>query len=181
MKNHSTSAISIGERLVHPDGRSVTFRDRGTDERGDYVVIEHHITRTGPLNGPHWHPELTESFTVLEGSMRFIVDSQERTLLAGESLTVHPRQVHQFWNTSVSGLKAVHEIRPPGRHWQMFKVVHKLETEGKMSKKGVPYHPLWLGVAWECIDGYLAGPPRFLQTVLLGGLAKLARLCGYRA
>lgn len=179
-KQQQPSAIEIGERLVHPDGRIVIFRDHGTDGQGDYVIVEHHVLKQGPLNGPHWHPQLTESFTVVEGSMRFIVDGKERLVKAGERITVHPRQVHQFWNTSESGLKAIHEIRPPGRHWQMFKVVHKLETAGKMSKKGVPYHPLWLGIAWECIDGYLAGPPRIVQTLVLGGLAKLARLLGYR-
>lgn len=33
--------------------------------------------------------------------------------------------------------------------------MHKLESEGKLTKKGIPRNPLWLGVAWECIDGYL--------------------------
>lgn len=43
-----------------------------------------------------------------------------------------------------------------------------------------PWNLLWLGVAWECIDGYMAGPPKFIQKVFLGGLAKLAKWLGYR-
>ncbi|MEN1968000.1 hypothetical protein WMZ97_07970 [Lentibacillus sp. N15] len=93
---------------------------------------------------------------------------------------MYPNQVHQFWNISEQHLVATHEIRPPGRHWKMFVLVHKLECEGKMSAKGVPRNLLWLGVAWECIDGYMAGPPKFIQRVFLGGLAKLAKWLGYR-
>ncbi|MFS0722541.1 cupin domain-containing protein [Paenibacillus sp. 1P07SE] len=176
----SSSGIEKGQRLVHPSGQVVTFMDHGTDEKGDFVIVEHKIPKQGALNGPHWHPELTESFTVVEGSMRFRVDGKERVVQAGERITILPRQVHQFWNISEAGLTAIHEIRPPGRHWQMFKVVHKLESEGKMNSKGIPRNPLWLGVAWESIDGYLQGPPLVVQRVVLGGLAKLARLLGYK-
>ncbi|WP_020616557.1 cupin domain-containing protein [Paenibacillus daejeonensis] len=180
MTTNSLNEMQKGTRLVHPSGQIVTFVDHGTDHQGDYVTVEHQVPRQGPLNGPHWHPELTESFTVVEGSMRFLVDGKEHILHAGERITVLPRQVHQFWNTSEKGLTAIHEIRPPGRHWQMFQVVHKLESEGKMSPGGIPRNPLWLGVAWSCIDGYLAGPPKLLQRIVLGGLAKLARALGYK-
>lgn len=170
----------IGETLVHPDGRTVTFLEQGIDEHGDFLIIEHQITRQGVINGPHWHPKLTESFKVREGRMRFLVDGQEQIVESGSQITVYPNQVHQFWNIGEQLLVVTHEIRPPGLHWKMFLLVYKLECEGKMTRKGKPRHPLWLGVAWECIDGYLAGPPKFMQKVFLGGLAKLARVFGYR-
>lgn len=170
----------IGETLLHPDGRTVTFLEQGQDEAGDFLIIEHRIVRPGAMNGPHRHPVLTESFTVKEGSMRFLVDGVEHIVGPGGKITIYPNQVHQFWNRSERQLVAIHEIRPPGLHWKMFVLVHKLECEGKMTSKGIPRNPFWLGVAWECIDGYLAGPPPFVQKVVLGGLAKLARAFGYR-
>lgn len=170
----------IGETLVHPDGRRVTFLEQGIDEHGDFLIIEHQITRQGIMNGPHWHPKLTESFKVREGRMRFLVDGQEQIVESGSQITVYPNQVHQFWNIGEQQLVVTHEIRPPGLHWKMFVLVHKLECEGKMTRKGIPRHPLWLGVAWECIDGYLDGPPKSFQKVFLGGLAKLAKVFGYR-
>lgn len=172
--------IKAGTSLVHPDGRRVTFLQHGRDERGEFLILEHRMQQQGALNGPHWHPELEESFTVKEGRMKFVVDGQERIVEAGGMLTVHPRQVHQFSNISDHGLVAEHEIRPPGQHWKMFVLIHKLECAGKLNKQGIPRNPLWLGVAWACIDGYLAGPPRFIQKVVLGGLAKLADKLGYR-
>jgi hypothetical protein len=56
--------------LVHRDGHRVAFLEEGTDERGEYLVIEHVWTRPGTMAGPHWHPVLTESFRVREGRMR---------------------------------------------------------------------------------------------------------------
>jgi len=171
---------AIGKQLRSPDGGSVTLMDQGVDREGEYLIVEHRINRRGALNGPHLHPVLAESFTVKDGKMRFVVDGEERWLGPGETIAIKPYQVHQFWNESDNGLLAIHEIRPPGRHWKMFELIHKLETEGKMNKNGIPRNPLWLAVAWECIDGYIAGPPRWAQTVFLGGLAKLAGALGYR-
>ncbi|WP_188455710.1 cupin domain-containing protein [Virgibacillus oceani] len=179
-KFNDINTIEIGKELVHPDGRTVTFLKKGQDEDGDYITLRHRMTQQGAINGPHSHPILKETFRIMEGRMRFIVDGQEITLSEGEEITVHPEQVHQFWNISKGNLVAIHEIRPPGRHWKMFVLMHKLECEGKLAKNGMPRNPLWLGVAWDCIDGYLDGPPRFIQKLVLGGLAKLAGKLGYK-
>jgi hypothetical protein len=112
--------------------------------------------------------------------MRFLVDGQEKIIESDGKITIYPNQVHQFWNIGEDQLVAIHEIRPPGLHRDMFKLVHKLECEGKMKKKGIPLNPLWLGLAWKCIDGYLVGPPLIVQKVVLGGLARLAKVFNYR-
>ncbi|CAG9620441.1 cupin domain-containing protein [Sutcliffiella rhizosphaerae] len=167
--------IPVGKVLTYPDGRSVTF----LEQDGDILLLEHRIMKAGAMNGPHWHPELTETFSIQEGQMQFLVDGKETVLSKGETITILPNQVHQFWKIGESELVATHEIKPPGRHWQMFALTHKLEMEGKVNKKGIPLNPLWLGLAWESIDGYLAGPPKAVQRVVLGGLAKAARGLGY--
>lgn len=172
--------FQAGKELVHPDGRTVTFLKNGKDEVGEYIILRHRMTQQGTINGPHSHPKLIEKFKVIEGSMLFLVDGQKVTIGGGEEITIHPEQVHQFWNVSQGNLVAIHEIRPPGLHWKMFVLIHKLECEGKLTKKGVPRNPLWLGVAWKCIDGYIEGPPRFIQKFILGGLAKLADSLGYK-
>ncbi|WP_408010035.1 hypothetical protein ACJROX_07020 [Pseudalkalibacillus sp. A8] len=66
--------------LVHPDGTTITLLDQGTDEQGEYLIVEHLVIKRGTMNGPHWHPVLTESFTVKEGMMGFIVDGTEQLL-----------------------------------------------------------------------------------------------------
>lgn len=166
--------------LVHDDGRIVKMLERGEDNNGKFLLVEHMIIQQGSMNGPHSHPILQETFTVQEGQMRFVIDGEEMMVAQGEKVTIQPNQVHQFWNVSEKRLTALHEIRPPGNHWEMFELIHKLEGEGKLNKKGIPKNPLWLGLAWEYIDGYIEGPPRIVQKVLFGGLSRLAKLKGYR-
>lgn len=165
--------------LLHPDGRRITFLEEGMDQAGAYLRVEHLVPKQGAMNGPHWHPYLTETFSVQEGKMRFLVDGKERICTAGETITVLPNQVHQFWNISEDQLRVSHEIRPPGQHRRMFEMVHQLECAGKMTKKGIPRNPLWLGVLWKSIDGYIVGPPRWLQPIFFGSLARIATFFGY--
>ncbi len=145
----------------------------------EYLLIEHVHPRPGPLAGPHWHPVVTETFSVKEGKMRFRVDGQELVLGPGESIAIRPGQVHRFWNVGEERLVAVEEVRPPGRHWEMFELMHRLHCAGKTNEQDIPRNPLLLGLLWERIDGYIAGPPVLLQKLVLGGLARLARIVGY--
>jgi len=169
--------------LVHRDGHQVRFLEEGTDKDGEYLLIEHVWARPGPMAGPHWHPVLTESFAVEEGTMRFRVDGREFFLGTGERVTVRPGQVHRFWNEGGEGggrLVVVHEVRPSLRHRQMFELWHRLDLEGKSTRQSVPKDPLWLGLLWELQDGYVAGVPASAQRLVFGGLARLARLIGYQ-
>ena len=166
--------------LVHRDGHRVAFLEEGRDGRGEYLVIEHVWTRPGMMAGPHWHPVLAEAFRVREGKMRFRVDGREFVLGPGEAVIVAPGEVHRFWNEGQGRLRVVHEVRPPGHHREMFEVWHRLDLAGKTNRQGVPKDPLALGLLWELQDGYLAGVPAPLQRLVFGGLARVARLLGYR-
>jgi mannose-6-phosphate isomerase-like protein (cupin superfamily) len=184
--NDSKLAETDGARaendvLVHRDGHRVRILGQGTDEAGRFLRIEHVWTRPGPMAGPHWHPVLAESFSVVEGRMRFRVDGRDFSLGPGEGVTVRPRQVHRFWNESEARLVLMHEVRPPGRHREMFELWHRLDLKGKTSRQGVPTNPLALGLLWELQDGYVAGVPAVAQRLVLGGLARLAKRIGYRA
>ncbi|MGH3089506.1 MAG: cupin domain-containing protein, partial [Rubrobacteraceae bacterium] len=66
-------------------------------------------------------------------------------------------------------------------HREMFEFMHRLDVAGKLNGRGIPTDPLLLGMLWERMDGYIAGPPVFLQRLFFGGLARLARLLGYEA
>lgn len=172
--------VTNDQVLRYPDGQSVVCLSRGKDDAGEFLTVEHTIIRNGAVNGPHWHPELQEQFIIKQGLIRFKVNGVESVLKPGDRITVNAGQVHQFSKEGESPLVMIHQIRPPGNHWKMFVLLHKLETEGKMNSKGIPRNPLWLGVAWDSMDGYLAGPPKLLQKILFGGLARLAKALGYR-
>ncbi|XID94524.1 cupin domain-containing protein [Paenibacillaceae bacterium WGS1546] len=170
----------INQVLRYPDGQTVACVAWDTDSDGEYLLVEHRMFRKGAINGPHWHPVLKEKFTIEQGTMRFRVDGEDTLAGPGSTVVVAPNQMHQFWKENDGPLVMLHEIRPPGRHWEMFALIHKLEVEGKMNPQGIPRNPLWIGAAWGAMDGYIAGPPKLAQKIVLGGLARLARVFGYK-
>ncbi|GAA1550004.1 cupin domain-containing protein [Brevibacterium picturae] len=162
------------EELLFRDGHSVRFVEQSFDGDGEFLRIEHRWPSVGRMAGPHWHPELTERFRVVRGSVRFRIDGRDHIATPGQTLTVGPRRVHQFWNEE-TGLVLDHEVRPPLCHRQMFELWHRLDFEGKTTRAGMPRNPLDLGLLWELQDGYLAKIPVTVQRAVLGGLARIAR------
>ena len=162
--------------LVHRDGHQVVFLPR--PDADEVLEIEHRWPRRGRMAGPHWHPVLQETFAVRRGEMRFRVDGRDVVLGAGDRIVVEPGQVHEFWSTADETLEVRHEVRPPGRHREMFELWHRLDEQGKTTRSGIPRNPLWLATLWDLQDGYLAGVPASLQQGVLGALAGFARRRG---
>jgi uncharacterized cupin superfamily protein len=63
-------------------------------------VFELELAPKGKGPPVHTHDEGDETIEVLEGEITFRVRGQDRTLRAGESLTLTPADPHTFWNPS---------------------------------------------------------------------------------
>ncbi|MDO3650040.1 cupin domain-containing protein [Nocardia mangyaensis] len=168
----------IGSVRTFRNGHRVTLVDRGVDEQGAYLRLEHVMPSTGRQAGPHWHPELAETWAIRAGTMRFRIDGVEIVAGPGQTVTAPPRAVHEFWNEAPDTVLD-HVIRPPLRHWEMFDFWTGLDNAHRTTAGRVPRNPLALALLWEYQDGYLAGPPVLLQRLMFGGLARLARRTGY--
>ncbi|MGW6730952.1 cupin domain-containing protein [Nocardia sp. NPDC055029] len=168
----------IGTVLTFRNGHRVTLVDRGADDQGAYLRLEHVLPHIGREAGPHWHPELSETWTIRTGRVRFRIDGTEIVAGPGDTVTAPPRAVHEFWNEAEDTVMD-HVIRPPLRHWEMFEFWSGLDNTHRTTASTLPRNPLALGLLWEYQDGYLAGPPVPLQRLIFGGLAALARRTGY--
>ncbi|MEV0551212.1 cupin domain-containing protein [Nocardia salmonicida] len=168
----------IGSVLTFRNGHRVTLVDRGADARGAYLRLEHVLPHIGREAGPHWHPEISETWTIRTGQVRFRVDGEDIVAGPGDTVTAPPRAVHEFWNEA-NDTVLDHVIRPPLQHWEMFEFWSGLDNANKTTASKLPRNPLALGLLWEYQDGYLAGPPALLQRLIFGGLAGLARRTGY--
>ncbi|MGI5220202.1 cupin domain-containing protein [Nocardia sp. CA-290969] len=160
------------------NGHRVTLVDQGTDERGPYLRLRHEIPEPGRQAGPHWHPVLSEEWTVRRGALRFRIDGREILAEPGDTVAAPARAVHEFRNEATDTV-VDHEIRPPLRHWQMFTLWSALDEAGATTGSRLPRNPLALALLWELQDGYLAGLPVWLQRATLGSLAAIARRTGY--
>lgn len=163
------------EILTFRDGRRVEVVEAGPD----VLRLRHRLPEPGRQAGPHRHPVLTETWTVTRGRLRFRIGG--RVVSAGPGDTVHaPAGVLHSFDSVEPGTELEHEIRPPLRHLDMFRLWSALDRAGRTTRSGVPRDPLALALLWRLQDGYLGGIPAPVQRLLLGGAARLAVRLGYQ-
>jgi mannose-6-phosphate isomerase-like protein (cupin superfamily) len=154
----------------------------GTADSDDgRVVCLMGVRPGGAVVGEHFHRSITERFHVLAGTLGVRIDGVERTLQAGEELTVWPGIVHDWWNAGEEEAQVVVEVNPGRRFELMISTLFGLANDGLTNDKGMP-HLLQLAViAQEFRDVVeFVHPPRFVQRMLFGLLAPIGQALGYR-
>ncbi|MER9241978.1 cupin domain-containing protein [Mesorhizobium sp. M0633] len=165
---------------------------RGTEDRGQGPGIAHLTARPGAaVVGEHFHPNLTERFTVLRGRLDACIAGSTLSLGPGQSATVEAGVAHDWWNSSKT--EEAHVLvevdRAPGadnvdpnRFELLIGMLFGLANAGKVDRKGRP-SPLQAAViAREFADVIVfTHPPPAIQRVALGILAPLGHLLGYHA
>jgi quercetin dioxygenase-like cupin family protein len=172
-----------GDRFENPATRETGRIITGAgDTDGRYMQSETRVRPGGAVSVVHRHRECTERFEVLEGELTLQLDGQTRSLLAGERVTIAPGIAHHYANTSDEDVVFRFDVWPAARFEAMVVTLFALGTEGKTDAKGAP-SPLQMAVI---LDEYgdvleLVGPPRWLQRLAIGVLARIGRARGLRA
>jgi quercetin dioxygenase-like cupin family protein len=172
-----------GDRFENPATRETGRIITGAgDTDGRYMQSETRVRPGGAVSVVHRHRECTERFEVLEGELTLQLDGQTRSLLAGEQVTIAPGVAHHYANTSDEDVVFRFDVWPAARFEAMVVTLFALGTEGKTDAKGAP-SPLQMAVI---LDEYgdvleLVGPPRWLQRVAIGVLARICRARGLRS
>lgn len=73
--------------LTFRNGHRVTLVDQSADDRGPYLRLSHVLPEPGRQAGPHWHPVITESWTVRQGRLRFRIEGEETVANPGDTVT----------------------------------------------------------------------------------------------
>jgi quercetin dioxygenase-like cupin family protein len=171
-----------GDRFENPATRETGRIITGAgDTDGRYMQSETRVRPGGAVSVVHRHRECTERFEVLEGELTLQLDGQTRSLLAGEQVTIAPGVAHHYANTSGEDVVFRFDVWPAARFEAMVVTLFALGTEGKTDAKGAP-SPLQMAVI---LDEYgdvleLVGPPRWLQRLVIGVLARIGRARGLR-
>lgn len=97
-------------------GERIVFRQT-TRER---LEMEATYAPRGRPPPEHYHPAQEERFECLTGTVNVRLDGQERTLTAGEKLTVPSGTRHSFWNGGSEEAKVSWEVRPALSTAEMF-------------------------------------------------------------
>ena len=165
---------------------------RGSEDRGDGPGIAHLTGRPGAaVVGEHFHPNMTEKFSVLRGRLSARIAGRELTLEPGQSAMVPAGVAHDWWNASAT--EEVHVLvevdRAAGREdidanrfEMLIGMLFGLANDGKVDRKGRPFPLQGAVIAQEFADVIVfTNPPPAVQKIVIGALAPVARLLGYRA
>jgi quercetin dioxygenase-like cupin family protein len=129
--------------------------------------------------GEHVHDHLAEHVEVRAGRITFVLDGKERTLAAGEQLTVAPGTWHRWWNAAQDEVRVRVGIEPPMRFEEAILVLWGLCADGHTNAEGRPSPLLGALLATRYRrEVRFRQPPDAVQRLLFPLLAALARRRG---
>src|ERR687894_2784488 len=172
-----------GDELVNPvTGLRTVFRKTAQETSGELLQVDS-IGEPGWTTGPdHLHPRQEERFEVLSGKLGLRVGGVEHVHGAGDVIVAPAGSAHAAWNAGDDEVHVLVDFRPALRTERAFETLAGLARDGKTNGAGVPKNPLQLAlILREFEEVYFVRPPLALQRVILGALARVARLLGYRA
>ena len=162
-----------GERAVIRIGTDITG--------GERMVVDVYVQPGGRVMGEHVQPEMEERFVMLRGKVGFRLAGRVSIAEPGVELMAPPGTPHDWWDAGTEEALVRMEMRPAARFEAMIRNAFGLAQDGKVNKHGMP-NVLQLAVfAREFSDVMeFTRPPRFVQRILFGLLAPIARMFGYQ-
>ncbi len=110
-----TRKDEAGEPLVNPTGEMIYSLIGDSEELGGskghsfaYVVIP-----PGKSSQHHYHPVAEETYYILTGEAKMVVDGEEFSLKPGDALLISPPEKHQIFSVGEDDLEFVVVCAPP--------------------------------------------------------------------
>jgi quercetin dioxygenase-like cupin family protein len=107
-----------GQEIHGLDGFRLRLVRTAAETDGELLEMDASYGGTGRLPPEHLHPRQVERFTVLEGTVRTIIDGTERPYEAGEAFEVPAGTPHQM--TGEGPARVRWEVRPALRTAEFF-------------------------------------------------------------
>jgi mannose-6-phosphate isomerase-like protein (cupin superfamily) len=128
----------------------------------------------------HYHNNLLETFEVLSGALEMELGEKGniKILLPGEVVYVPAGMYHSFRNSSENEVVFVSSVHPAGEFEQFIRAMYGLAIDGKVNPSGMPKNLLHFALVIQKADLVIVGIPVFIQKVIIGSLAALARSLG---
>jgi mannose-6-phosphate isomerase-like protein (cupin superfamily) len=167
----------IGQKIANPvSGETITFVTTARESDGELLAFDLELTPDGKVPGLHVHPEQTECFRVVEGTMKFKLGRETIVAQAGDIVTVPAGAAHKFANGGEDVARARVEVRPALRMAELLETAVRLAEDGRTLASGMP-RPLALAQFTRKFRREVRGafPPAWLQQATMAPLALLAR------
>jgi quercetin dioxygenase-like cupin family protein len=172
-----------GDELVNAvTGLRTVFLQTAQETHGELLQVDW-IAEPRWTTGPdHVHRLQVERFEVIAGTLGLRVNGVERTLAPGDAVVAEAGAPHAAWNAADTEVHVRVDFRPALRTEVAFETLAGLAHAGKTTRAGVPRNPLRAArIARHFEDEiFFVRPPLAVQKAILGPLAVLARVLGYR-
>lgn len=161
-------------------GQRMRFLLTGADTGGALLRIETVNPPTAVPEPVHVHPHQETSAEVVSGTLRFVVDGEERRLGPGDAITIPAGVPHHFVNDGETDAVAIQEARPALRTAEFFETYFAMAARGELDEHGRPslLRSALLGPAFAD-EIRLVSPPWPVQRAAYALLAPIARVRGY--
>lgn len=164
--------------IVNPViGDSTTFIKTASETGGDYTEV---MVTLQPGGGTprHYHNNIVEVFTALEGTLGVEVAGKKHLLSPNETMTVPVGVVHRFFNPGDRPV-SFRTVTFPGCEGfeNSLRILYGLATDGLTNQKAIPRRFAHLALVAVMSDMQLPGPMRLL-TPLVRRVAACARQAG---
>lgn len=171
----------VGEQIENPrTGQRMLFLETGSETGGERVRIESWNPPTGEDEPMHVHPRQESRAEVLAGTLRFVLDGQEREVGPGESLTIPAGMPHRFGNHSGAEAHSIQEFRPALRIVDFFEYLFDLAARGQLNDRGMPsLLELAVSAPMFADEIRVTTPPWPVQRAVFAILAPIARRRGF--
>jgi mannose-6-phosphate isomerase-like protein (cupin superfamily) len=147
------------------------FVQTAAETAGAAHVQEARYAPHSPPPPYHCHPKQTERFTIVQGSLVFRVDGEDRILNDGDRIDIPAGAFHSVQNPHAAPALVIWETRPALRTAEFFIAMNRA-ARGRARPR--------LAEAAAILSEYrdvfrLATPPPLVQRILFGCLAPFAR------
>lgn len=172
---------------------------KGSDEtNGEFVQLEltvhpspnaaradpglPHARWAADTSDEHVNPRVEESFEVLAGEYKVVIEGEEHLLTEGEEVTFPGNVPHRHYNPSDRPARIRYEARPACQMDKGLESVFVLAQAGRTNEQGLP-NLLQFAVIQDAYPGvfYSTDLPISVQKALFKVLAPIGRLAGYEA
>jgi mannose-6-phosphate isomerase-like protein (cupin superfamily) len=173
--------VRAGDVIWNPlTGEKAMIVESAAESGGARIVADLAVEAGGFVpGGEHVHDHLAEHVEVRAGRVTFVFDGEERTLAAGEQLTVVAGSWHRWWNAGQGEVRVRVRVEPAMRFEEAILVVWGLCADGHTNADGRPSALFGaLLVTRYRAEVRFRQPPDAVQRLLFPPLAALARLRG---
>lgn len=145
---------------------TVTFIRTAAETGGEISEMEVTLGAGGG-NPRHYHSQMDETFTVMEGNLGVHLNGKDLILKPGERVTVKIGDTHRFFNSGMEATKFNLTFVPGHTGAEnMLRIIYGLACDGKADKKGIPKSLTTIAVLQEIGDTRLSGPLGLLSPLL---------------